>query len=247
MAQIYSELVEFERAIKMHQEVLAIEKKVLPLVHSAIVRTYSSITLIYYSQNNFNDALDNYNMALEIFEQIYGSEHPDLGTIFRNIGYVHSKKLDDTTAESHYEMAFDIHQKYLLSSGVDLALTHNSMGSLHRDRLQSNIIGWYYEKALKILLLPEHKNENRKRAYTYNNYGQYYEMIKDSKQAIDYYKKSLAELERIYEDNTYQPNIVMAHIKLGHTYNNARDFDNAMKHNVKPFQLLTKLDGKSSD
>ncbi|CAF3902839.1 unnamed protein product [Rotaria sp. Silwood1] len=247
MAQIYSERLEFERAIELHRDVLAIQKKVLPPVHSAIARTFSNIALIYYNQDEVDAALDNYTMALEMLKQIYGSDYRGLGTIFTNIGDVYSKKLDDKNAESYYEMAFEIHQKYLPSSEIDLALTYKSMGNIRRDRHQFNEVVWYYDKALQILLLPAHKDENQKRAYTYNDYGQHYAMINDWKQAINYHTKSLDELEIVYGDNTCQSTIVMAHIRLGHTHKDADDLENAMKHYVKSFQLLTKLDATNSN
>jgi tetratricopeptide (TPR) repeat protein len=247
MATIYSEQLEFERAMETYTKVLTTEKKILPLLHSAIARTYSNIGFVFYNQDNFDAALDNYNMSLKIFLLIYGSEYRELGTIFTKIGDIYNKKMVYTNAESIYEMAFGIHQKYLPSSEIDLVLTYNAMGNLRRDHRQFNEVIWYYDKALDILLLSTHANENKNRALIYSDYGQYYHMINEWKQAIDYYKKSLKELEIIYGDNNYHPSIVKIRIQLGHTYKEVDDLDNAMKQYIKSFQLLTKLDRTSGD
>jgi len=105
-AVVYSEQQNYEKALFMFENALAIKEEMLGKDNPNTATTYGGIGIVYLKQERFDDALNQFLKALAIFEKKYGKYHPDTVNAYNNIAIV---KL----AQNKYFDALEYHYKVL--------------------------------------------------------------------------------------------------------------------------------------
>ena len=108
-----------------------------------------------------------------------------------NLGNAYVANKDPLKAEFYYKKS--IEQKKKLNDSTSLARLHNNLGSLYIKSARMEEAKINLDSGLKYL---KTKDNNRLRSFFYDNYGEYYKSIGDSKSAIENYHKAINLLVR---------------------------------------------------
>ncbi|CAF0874067.1 unnamed protein product [Adineta steineri] len=95
-------------------------------------------------------ALSYYEKALEIRQKHLPSNHPNLATLYNNIGRLYDKTEEYSKAISFHEKALEIYQKTLPSNHPSLTTSYNDIGSVYNNMGQYSKALFFHEKALEI-------------------------------------------------------------------------------------------------
>jgi tetratricopeptide (TPR) repeat protein len=77
-------------------------------IPSKPLRSDANIATACLSLHNSDLALEHFNKALKICQKSLASQHPDLATIYNNMGGIYAEKRDFQQALSYFEMAANI-------------------------------------------------------------------------------------------------------------------------------------------
>ncbi|WP_082994969.1 CHAT domain-containing protein [Aquimarina megaterium] len=137
------------------------------------------------------------------------------------------RKLD--SAVVYFKKALPIYQK--ANAWERVARCYNKIAESQRRNRKYDKSYKNAEKALEIskIYLPE---DNREKAYGYDNMGEYYEFNNlDYKTALEYYEKGLKIRSRIYEKDHLA--ITKSYERIGNIFYFQREYDNALRYYKK--------------
>ena len=205
-----------------HKEALALLKIAVELYEhhapetedSAIV--YNNIGTAYFLQTNYAEALKSYQKALKIYEKILPADHPDIATIYDNIGLIYAyQKKDFATALKHYRKALAIREQVLPSNHLDLARSYNNIGAAYLHTNNSVAALEIFQKALAIRkrVLPANHLDL---ARSYNNIGTAYLHTNNNVAALEIFQKALAIRKQVLPAN--HPDLARIYDNIGTAY-----------------------------
>ena len=120
---------EFDEAIQLFQQVLEINRKILPPNHPELAKSYNNIGMVYNDMGDYPQALSSYEKVLEIQQQSLPPNHPDFAQTYIDIGSMCQSMGDYSKALSFYEKALDIQQRSLAPQHPNLGETNKKLGS----------------------------------------------------------------------------------------------------------------------
>ena len=119
-----------------------------------VANIYNKLGVINYS---LEQSLDYYKKAEEILVEIHGEDHPDLGTVYANIGHCYSKLIKPKESLYYYQKRYSILERKL---GIESYKTGKSYDllSLHHNFLEQK----------DLALLTARKGNRSREIYTAN-------------------------------------------------------------------------------
>jgi tetratricopeptide (TPR) repeat protein len=127
------------------------------------------------------------------------SDHPDIASVYNNIGNVHYQKEDFNLALKNYEIAYEIRRKRLAPNHPDLAGSLGSISRIYKAKGNHDTAIDYFQKALKIFEINYPGNHLRKAMTTYN-IGTVYSDKEDFDTALTYLSRALEMYRHLLPD-----------------------------------------------
>ena len=116
-------LHDYNKALSLCQQALALRKKVLGTEHPDYATNLNTLAGLYESKGEYMKALQNYNAGSAIIKNVFGEQHPDYANTLDNLG-----DLYNLTGQ---------YRKALLSYPEALAIKKNVLGEEHPDYVTS--------------------------------------------------------------------------------------------------------------
>jgi TonB family protein len=101
----------YEEAIKLQKQALAMWEKELGKEHKLIVTGSTNLGEMYMALKRYDDAARAYHRALKIEEKVRGPEHPDLVVLMIKLGWMHYGNAHVGEAEALFKRAVAIREK----------------------------------------------------------------------------------------------------------------------------------------
>ncbi|CAF0812822.1 unnamed protein product [Adineta steineri] len=115
-----------------------------------IVHYYNQLGFVHSKQGNYEKAIWYFEKELEIRQESFPSNDPDLAIPYNNIGIIYSNMGEYSKALSSLQKALEIWQKPLPSNLSHLASSYNNIGWVYRNMKDYSTALSYYERALAI-------------------------------------------------------------------------------------------------
>ena len=189
--------------------------------------------LAYYSES-----LCYYIKVLEIREKVLPENHPDIATLYNNVGCVYGE-LGNYKKELEFKLkALAIQEKVLPENHPAIATSYNNVGGAYGELGDHKKELEYYLKALAIRekVLPENHPDI---AASYNNVGSAYGKLGEHKKQLDYYLKALAIREKVLPEN--HPDIAASYNNVGSAYSELGDRKKALEYLLKALAIQEKV------
>ena len=200
-AQYDSALVYFEKSSELYKAEENWE---------GFIRCYNKIGESSWRRGSYDQAMDYLNRALELGQDLWGEEHPELARSYHTIGIIHYLKGHFERALSFYEKALAIRLTAFSAQHPDVAESYYRIGLIHSRNNQYDEALSYYEKVLTIRLAIFGDN-HPKVAHIYDNLGILYRHMGDLEQASFFYDKAFSIRLAVLGEN---------HLDVAKSYNN---------------------------
>jgi tetratricopeptide (TPR) repeat protein len=106
------------------------------------------VAILYTRQLRWEEAIQRLEHGLELREQLYGPEHPELAPFHNTYGNALLKQGDLDRALPHYHEALRLWESNLGSEYPDVASVNNNIGAIHLGRAQYDEARQYFEHTL---------------------------------------------------------------------------------------------------
>ena len=195
--------------------------------HLCTAMSYNGIGIVYYEQDDLDNALNYFLKALAIFEKTQGVNHTQIANLYHNVGsaYVNTKKYDK--AFEYLNKALSIIEDACGKGHPAAVATNNSIGLLYSELNDPDNALKYLFKAL-LICKKTFGDEHLETAMTYNNIASVFDDKGDFDKAIKYYFKALkiCEIKLGFE----HPRFAVLCDKIGRVYYNIGDYDMALEY-----------------
>jgi len=160
VAAIHYDTRKFEKALKMYERVLEIQRKDCGDNHLDVASTLNSVGLVLFKMEFHEYALHAFNESLSIRKRLLGPDHGSVAIILYNIGAVYLELNDDVdTALSYYNETLRVERKALGHDHRDVALTLEHVGYVYQQQGEISIAIDHFLDALKIYKINAKKLE----------------------------------------------------------------------------------------
>ncbi|CAF1114810.1 unnamed protein product [Adineta steineri] len=173
--------------------------------------------LIYFGRLLLNE-LGQVDRAGKYFNMLLKSlshDHPDLASVYNNIGIVHDVRRELSLALKNYEIAYDMRRKQLPSNHPHIAGSLNNIGFIYRAKGDFNTALDYLQQAL-IVDENLHPGNNLGKAMTIDNIGRVYTDKEDFDSALTYLCRALEMFRYVLPDQ--HSNIAACLGAIGYTH-----------------------------
>lgn len=201
----YKEMANYDKAIDLYKEALAIDEKCGNKTGIAV--SYSNIAEIHTYKGNLDSALIYYTKALEIDKTLDDQEV--IGNDYSAIGHVYYSLANYPKALEYHLKALKFYQK--ANSERYIGRLYTNIGNIYTEQRQFKEGLNYYRKSLEIL---ERINDVRVLATIYNNMGLVYSNLNEYGQANDYLFKALEQ----YKALDFQLGVAASLANIGRNY-----------------------------
>jgi len=201
---------------------------------------YNDIGLLHNNKGDYDIALEYYQKALEIYEKVFGTEHPDTAKSYNYIGLLYNNQGNYDKALEYYMKALEIREKLFGTGYFDTATSYNNIGELHAKRGDYDKALDYYHKALEIRM-KVFGTEHPDTAQSYNNFGVLYMKKGDYDNALEYYMKALKIWDNVL--GTDHPDTAISYNNFGVLYMKKGDYDKALEYFQKALEIRVKVLG----
>lgn len=207
--------------------------------HLDVTSSYSNIAVMYFNQQEYENALDFHQKALEIKRRILPKNDPSIAKSYHNIGMVYSRMNDDTKALENYQAGLEIRLQVLDEDDSDLAKSYYEIGEAHKKLKDYEIALEFYQKALAIerKVLGEIHSDV---AISYNNIGSSYSLLKEDEQALAYYQKALDTFLKSGAPHDF--NLCQIYINLSWNVYDFGDYQQAAEYEEKVLEIQLNTD-----
>ena len=174
----------------------------------------------------YKTAIDYHLKSLELFENVFGKEHPGTTGVYNNLGKVCLLIGDYTKALEYHLKALEIREKVFGAKCLYIAQSYNDIGAVYR--YQGDFVKSleFYFKALAVAektLKPNHQTI----ATIYNNIGLVYRNQGKFDKAIDYYVKALTIQQEVLSPK--HPHTATLCDNIGVVYQNQNNYGKALE------------------
>jgi CHAT domain-containing protein/Tfp pilus assembly protein PilF len=145
LALLYQKTRQYEKALPLALQDLAITKKTLGEEHLDYAVSLNNLAVLYRKMGQYEKALPLFQQALAIRKKVLGEEHPDYGTVLSNLAPLYQDMGEYEKALPLFQQALAITKKTLGEDHLDYAIGLNNLAILYQDMGQ-------YEKALPLAL-----------------------------------------------------------------------------------------------
>ena len=196
----------------------------------------------FYFIANYDKALEYLSKALTTRKGTVGETHPDVATLYNNIGLIYKKQGDYTKAMKCYTTAMDILENTVDSNHPEIATTYNNIGSIYSSQGDYTKAINYYTKAMDIrksTLGEIHPDL----ASSYNNIGSVYSKQGNYIKALEFYNKALSIRKLIWGENNLD--VATSYNNIGSVYHYQGDYTNAQEYFTKALVIQKNILGEN--
>lgn len=204
---------------------------------------YNERGRIYFSQNDYKNAILYWQKALEINQKLYGEKNVYTAKAYSNIGNVYQAMGDYRRAIANQEIALGIYKSIFGNSNPDIALCYRNLGAIYRSTDDFDTALSYFNKALEIY----RKSLGEKHlevARCYIEIGGIYDNKKDFQNALDFYRKGNNMLYDIFGYET--TDIASCYDKIARIYDIIGEHENALSLYNAAINIYKNLCGENS-
>jgi tetratricopeptide (TPR) repeat protein len=186
-----------------------------------------SSPIIYFGCLLLNE-LGQVDRAEKYFHMLLKSlppNHPDIASVYNNIGTVYNRKGETNLALKNYEIAYELRQKQLPPNHPHIANSLNNIGLIYKEKGNVDTALEYYQKTLKIDEI-NHPSDHLAKAMTIENIGTTYRDKVDFEIALTYLSRALEMYKRVLPDQ--HCNIATCLGNIGYVHEKKGDVDVAL-------------------
>ncbi len=147
VANIYSDLGEFDKAESLFKRALEIKEKALGKDHISIASILNNLGVLYKDKGDFVKAESLYQRVLEIREKNLEPDHLLIAGVLNNLAGISREKGNFEKAEIYYKRALQIRENALGLDNPDVATSLNNLANLYDDPTKAEPL---YKRALAI-------------------------------------------------------------------------------------------------
>jgi tetratricopeptide (TPR) repeat protein len=107
--------------------------------------------LIYQEKDEYELAIEYYQKAKIILEKYLSTNHPDLSTIYGNIGDMHQHLIEYDQALENYIKSLEIAEKIFTSQHSLVILLMNKIANIYEEKKDFQQALFYYKKIASLL------------------------------------------------------------------------------------------------
>jgi len=189
------------------------------------------IGICYYYQGDYLNTINYWQQSLNVFEEI--GDKAGVANLQSNMGTVYNNQGDDTKALGLYLQSLKASEEIGDSLRIATALMNIGLVYSKNDNTYDKALE-YYSRALPI---SEGLKDKDAIGTTCLNIGEVYYFKEDYALALEYFKRSLAELE-------YSGNVFYSLNYIGRVYAKRGDFEDAIKIQKESYDRAKKVDAK---
>ncbi len=189
----------------------------------------------------YDKAINYYKLALQSALLKDGERHPDVATIYNNIGSIYNSQGDYAKALEYNNKSLEIRLSVLGERHPDVAASYINIGSAYHSQGDYAKALEYNNKSLEILLsvLGERHPDV---ATSYNNIGSIYNSQGDYAKALEYLDKSLEiQLSVLGERH---PDVATIYNNIGYIYDSQGDYAKALEYHNKSLEIQLSVLGE---
>ena len=127
--------------------------------HPLVASDLAALAALLDGQEKYDEAEKVYIRVIEIFTQLYGSEHYEIAVNLNNLAAICAARGDSTQAETLYRCALTIKEKIFAPDNVEIAMTLHNLAVLYKAEERYAEAAPMFARALEIFtarLEPEH-------------------------------------------------------------------------------------------
>ena len=147
IANLYTELGDYDQAFKMYQEVLGIETMHLGLSHPEVAVTLHNIGTIECSRGRYKEGASLFTQVAEMQKIRYGDQHLTVAITLACLADAHEKLGNTRSAIKSYEEALRIRTSALGKSHLDVGRLTHKLARLASDRGEYRLAETYANRA----------------------------------------------------------------------------------------------------
>ncbi len=226
MGLIYKNLGEHKIALNYFKTFLKLVINKHGGYHLYAGYAFLNMAITYKNLLRYDMALDNYKKSLIVFK--YCKKIDMISFIYNNIGDIHAKRGEISTAINYFDKSIQIGTKLYGKNYIGNSKNYKSIAVLYNNKKDYEKALSYYEKSLKILINVYGENSIDV-ADIYFNLGELYNNKKEYNISLSYYQKSLTGYINALNKN--HPKIVNLNLRIVDIYNkggNFKDFKKAI-------------------
>jgi CHAT domain-containing protein/Tfp pilus assembly protein PilF len=207
LAILYYQMGQYDKALPLYEQALAIRKKVLGEEHRGYANSLNNLAILYYQMGQYDKALPLYEQALAIRKKVLGEEHPSYAFSLNNLAALYVEIGQYDKALPLYEQALAIRKKVLGEEHPDYAQSLNNLAILYVEIGQYDKALPLYEQASAIYKKvlgeehPSYASSLNNLAILYSDMGQYDKALPLYEQALAINKKVLGEEHPYYANS----------------------------------------------
>ena len=214
MALLHILIGEYEQALTLFEECLAMRQKSLGMEHADTINSLFNIGTLYCDIGAFEKGLPFLEECLRLREEILGQNHFDTGMSYNNLGllYRHLERYDE--ALSFLEKSHSVFKGLPHSNRFVLGVTISNLGSIHFKRGAYQKAHANLHEALQIYRETAQIDPNHPAiAATLFDLGEVYVEMEQLETALGHFEECYAIRQAIFGEDHPKTSEVMAYIE----------------------------------
>lgn len=225
LATMYTNKGEYDRALPLCEEALAMRRILLPPQHPDIATSLNHLASPLNSKGEYDRALPLYEEALVIRRAALAPQHPDIANSLNNLASLYKNKGDYKRALPLFEEALAIRRAALSPTHPDTAASLSNLASLYHSKRAYDRAQPLFEEALMILraaLPPQHPHI----AVSLNNLASLHKSKEEYEEALPLCEEALAIRRAVLPPQ--HPHIAASLNSLGGLHEMEGEYDQAL-------------------
>ena len=246
MGEMHLEQRNFDKALEFLNECKKISEKTSDLEDLASLWvSFGNLYLKKAEQEIAEDirleecktALDYYDKSLEIYNNFYGEEHPNIAVLYSNMACVYRVVKEYEKSLELHKLSLKLDQRLLPDNHPSIADSYYNIGLIYcHDMNQPMKALEFFNSSLRIY----------RRIYKYHpriadsffNIGCVHAALNEangSDKSLRYYNIALEQYQKVYGGN--HPKVAMSYLRIGNTYFVKKNYDKALENCNKSLEI----------
>ncbi|MFC2086188.1 PAS domain S-box protein [Bacteroidota bacterium] len=201
-----------------------------------ISKSYITLGKVYYSLNNFEEAIINFNSGLLLARKISNDSLQEIA--IANLGIINGHRNNPELAKKYFLELLAIGEK---TGKINIiAKANNNLGVVNENTGSFGAALIYYQTSLKLW---ETLKDTLRISSCFNNLGNTYYRLGDFKKSLDFHFQSL-EYRKLFNDNRL---IANSYNNIGSIYEVLDDYEKAIEYHKESLLLKKQFDANPKE
>jgi CHAT domain-containing protein len=240
LGEFYRNGRQFEKALPLFQQSIAISKKTHSEQHPAYANIMNNMASLYIETGQYEKALPFSEQALAIYKNVYGEKHLDYAMTLAWIAQIYYYMAQYEKALPLSEQAIAIQRIIVGDQHPDYATSLNNLAVLYRDMGQNEKAISMYNQALKIYA--KAPGEERGNAITLGNIALSYLDMGQHDKALPLFTQALTIRKKIFGEE--HPAYAMTLNNIASLYRRMGQYDKALPLYTQTLAIRKKIFGE---